>query len=97
MEPLNSYYHFSTDGRHYWEYPFLEQRQRVWGFNYHMTEHGVFIAGVKSGRGWELGLALDGEYLVITGPHGMRSWVQRIAPAERPEFLTLFFAPPSAP
>jgi hypothetical protein len=36
----------------------------------------------------------DGDLLVITGPHGYSSWLQRISAAERPSYLSQFYEPP---
>lgn len=93
----DEFFHFSSDGTHYWEFPYLAQIKKTWEFRYYMTESGAHITPIRSGslrEGWPLPLAVDGEYVVITNPRGNHTWLRRIFPSERPRFLTLYFEPP---
>jgi hypothetical protein len=85
------FFHFSADGFHFWEYPFVPQTCR---FRYSITETGVRLT-VRDGQyPRDLPLRLDGDLLVMTGSHGYSSWLQRIRQSERPGFLRQFYAPP---
>lgn len=92
------FFHFSPDGTHCWEYPFIEQPRKVWRFRFRMTDSGAHITPTDSDavkNGWDLPLATGGEYLVITNSCGYRSWLKRIHPSHRPSFLTLFYDSPA--
>lgn len=92
--PEHAFFHFSPDGVHAWEYPFLPQSQRVFRFRYTATESGVRLTNRNGEYPRELPMHFDGDLLVITGPHGHSSWLQRIPAAERPPFLSQFYEPP---
>jgi hypothetical protein len=95
-EAGKEFFHFLPDCTHCWEYPFIEQKRKIWRFRFRMTDSGVHITPTDSDavkNGWDLPLATDGEYLVITNPSGHRSWLKRIHPSERPTFLTIFCDP----
>jgi hypothetical protein len=90
------FFHFSPDGTHCWESPFIKQRRKIWRFRFCMTDSGIHITPTDPGavsNGWDLPVATEGEYLVITNPSGHRSWLKRIHPSARPAFLTLFYDP----
>src|SRR5688500_8449406 len=92
--PEHEFFHFSPDGVHSWEYPFLAQSQRVFCFRYHITGPGVRLTNRKGEYPRNLPMHFDGDLLVITGPHGYSSWLQRIPAAERPSYLSQFYEPP---
>ena len=86
------FFHFSPEGIHAWEYPFL-QSQRIFRFRYSVTDSGVCLTDRNGNHPRDLPMLFDGDHLVITGPHGYSSWLQRIPAAERPSFLTEFYPP----
>ena len=96
-EAGKEFLHFTPEGIHHWEYPFLDQKRKISNFTFRMTEGGVHITPRNSEKGWELLLITEENFLVITGPHGHRSWLQRILESERPTYsaLSLYFPPPS--
>ena len=82
--------HFTADGRHYWEHPFVTFRSgRICHFRYHMTERGVFITPRRQQKGWEISFSADGDCLVVSHGH-KRWWIQRIPAAERPGYLSQY-------
>lgn len=91
--PEHEFFHFSPDGIQAWEYPFLTQSHRVWRFRYVITDSGVRLTKRNGEYPRDLRMRLDGDLLMITGPHGYSSWLQRIPAAERPAYLTLFYEP----
>ena len=90
----HEFFHFSPDGVHSWEYPFLDQPQRAFRFRYTVTDFGVRLTKRNGEYPRDLPMHFDGELLVITGPHGYSSWLQRISAAERPSFLSQFYESP---
>jgi hypothetical protein len=92
--PDHEFFHFSPNGVHSWEHPFLAQRQRVFSFCYELTDTGVRLTNGKGEYRCELSMRFEGDLLVITGPHGYSSWLQRILAAERPPYLSQFYEPP---
>ena len=89
--PEHEFFHFSPDGIHAWEYPFLTQPQRVFSFRYVITGSGVRLTNHNGEHPRDLPMHFDGDLLVISGPHGYSSWLQRIPAAERPEYLSQFY------
>ncbi len=64
-EADKEFFHFFTDGTHWWEYPFIQQKRKIWRFQFRMTETGVHITPTDSDavkNGWGLPPAADGEY-----------------------------------
>jgi hypothetical protein len=92
--PGQEFFHFSPDGTHAWEYPFLDQPLRVFRFRYDITESGAHLSTLKGQHYSDLPMHFEGDLLVITGPHGYSSWLQRIPIGERPPFLSEFYEPP---
>jgi hypothetical protein len=92
----HEFFHFSPDGIHSWEYPFLAQSQRVFRFRYAVTDSGVRLTNRNNEYPRDLPMYFDGDLLVITGPHGYSSWLQRIPAAERPSYLSHFYEHPDS-
>jgi len=90
------FFHFSADGVCAWEHPFIEQPQKVFPFHYTLTESGARLTNRKGEYPREVPMRWDGELLVITGPHGYSSWLQRIPTAERLPLLSRFHEPPAS-
>lgn len=89
-DPYNrehEFFHFSPDGIFAWEYPFLEQKNRVFRYRYEFTESGIRFTFLSGNSPRDLPMRFEEGLLVITGPHGYSSWLQRIPAAERPSFL----------
>ena len=96
LEPAKGYLHFTPDGRLWWEYPFAPETafRKIWGTHYVMSDRGVVLNAHRSERSYELPLGAEDGCLVILDALGRRSWIRRILPAERPDFLTIYVEPP---
>jgi hypothetical protein len=42
-EAGKEFFHFLPYGTHCWEYPFIEQKRKIWRFRFRMTDSGVHI------------------------------------------------------
>jgi hypothetical protein len=74
--------HFDGDGKHYWEILTAPNETKTFRFRVKETADGVMLQSGKDDRWRHLPARFDGSELLITGPHGYRSWLRRISREE---------------
>lgn len=90
VEPGAGYMHFTADGRHYWEYPFMGRRRNLWEFRYTITVDGLRLKTVAGLNQFDFAAWRERNRLAMMS-HGYTTWYRRLSASERPAFLQLFF------
>ena len=91
--PDHEFFHFTSNGFHYWEYPFLDQSKKVFKFHYWINETGLCLTDCNGENPRDLMMTIDNDLLKMTGPHKYTSWLKRINQADRPLYLSHYYEP----
>src|SRR6187402_2647225 len=77
--------HFDGNGRYYWEVLYVSPKAGWTTFRFKVQESpdGFMIKGGTGDKWRNLPARFDEGPLMITGPHGYRSWLRRISKEER--------------
>ncbi|HWB59580.1 MAG TPA: hypothetical protein VG733_08810 [Chthoniobacteraceae bacterium] len=92
FEPAAAYMHFTADGRHFWEYPFLGNGREMWEFRYAITVDGLRVKSRKGTNQFDFDAWRERDLLVMIS-RGYVTWYRRLSANERPAFLQMFFEP----